>query len=104
MLFFTKKIRISKHCYERFSKRVGNAQGKKIYKTNSAIRKQVLYDFQVRNILYKEPAKNGVFRVFTKGARIYVIQETPKTLVIKTVIQQTVSQAKEFKNNMRKSL
>lgn len=98
MLFFTKKVWITKHCMARFAERVGDSQGNKVKYSNNAIRKQILEDFQVMNIRYKEAKQaDNTFRVFTKGARIYVCQETEKTIVVKTVIQQTVEQAKEFK-------
>ena len=50
------------------------------------------------NIRYKETKQeDNTFRLFTKGARIYVCQETEKTIIVKTVIQQTAEQAKNFK-------
>lgn len=104
MIFFTKPIKVTSHCYERFSERVGDSNGKKIYKTRKEIRQKILSDFTIKNIRYKEPKdEKGIFQLFVNGARIYVLQETNKTIVVKTVIQQTVSQAKEFKKTMRKS-
>ena len=83
---------------ERFAERVGDSQGNKVKYSNNAIRKQILEDFQVMNIRYKEVKQaDNTFRVFTKGARIYACKETEKTIVVKTVIQQTAEQAKEFK-------
>lgn len=98
MLFFDKKIWITKHCLERFAERVGDSEGNKVEYSNSAIRKQILHDLQVMNVRYKEvKQKDNTFRLFTKGARIYVCQETEKTIIVKTVIQQTAEQAKDFK-------
>ena len=41
MLFFTKKIWITKHCMKRFEERVGDSEGNKVKYSNSAIRKQI---------------------------------------------------------------
>lgn len=102
MMFFSKKLWITKHCITRFSERVRDKEGFAFSKplNDSQIRKMILDDFKIKNMKYKSPKQgDGTFQYFAKSARLYVCQEKNKVIVIKTVIQQTQEKAKEFREN-----
>lgn len=105
MLLFTKKLWITKHCIERYSERVRDKNGNPFPKplSHSQIRKRIIDDFQIKNVRYKTlKESDGTFQVFTKSARLYVCQEKDKTIIVKTIIQQTQEKSKEFKEVQKK--
>lgn len=83
MLFFPKKIIVTKHAKNRYLERV--AKGKL---SDRQIRQEILNDFQIKSVRKKTPKdENGQFKLWVHGSRLYVCIETDKTIVVKTVIQ-----------------
>lgn len=83
MLLFTKKIIITQHAKKRYIERIS----KNPIKTKQ-IRQEILHDFQIKNIRKKTPKdENGEFKIWVFGSRLYVCNETEKTIIVKTVIQ-----------------
>lgn len=91
MLFFTKKVWISKHAIQRYRERVPKA--KEINDFN--IRKAILKDLQIKNVRRKTVKnENNEFKVWVRGAKCYICVETQKVITIKTVINATPEREK----------
>lgn len=83
MLLFTKKVIISQHAKERYLERVAKKP-----MNNRQVRSAILNDFQIKNVRKKTPKnEQNEFKLWVFGSRLYVCNETDKTIVVKTVIQ-----------------
>lgn len=83
MLLFTKKVIITQHAKERYLERVAKEQ-----MNNRQVRSAILNDFQIKNVRKKTPKnEENEFKLWVFGSRLYICNETDKTIVVKTVIQ-----------------
>ena len=99
MYLFTKPIVISNHCYSRFDERVRFHSHEK-----KAIRKTIMKDLLMKNMVYKEPKQqNNTFRFLSKSGRIYVLLEKRDVILVKTVIQQNRNKKERFKKKFIES-
>lgn len=99
MLFFSKKIIVTRHAKNRYLERV--AKGKL---SDRQVRQEILNDFQIKSVRKKTPkGKDGQFKLWVHGARLYACIETEKTIVVKTVIQMLPEDEKRIKEEIENS-
>lgn len=99
MLFFPKKIIVTKHAKNRYLERVAKSK-----LPERQIRQEILNDFQIKSVRKKTPKdENGQFKLWVHGARLYACIETEKTIVVKTVIQMLPEDEKRIKEEIENS-